>query len=254
MGWTHLNTDSHKSFSVAPGDVGAFPLIPSIAPFLLGSVATKAAGDWHLRYNILDAELGRQFFVGKWLALKPIIGLRGGWISQRFQTEYSSIFVTQSSGTFFLDTSFNSKQNLGGVGLRIGSDAKFYMGNAWSLLGNLSTSILWTSIDLKQTFDGYNPPPVGTPIANTVTSKDHFDKLRTNLEGQLGLQWETFYHQDRFRFAISTLYTFSYWFGVNQLTNQIIATSDSAQPTAISQISNGDLQLQGLNIKFDFDF
>ena len=35
----------------------------------------RAETDWHLKLNLLDFELGREFFVSKWLTLRPFAGL-----------------------------------------------------------------------------------------------------------------------------------------------------------------------------------
>jgi hypothetical protein len=47
--------------------------------------ATEAESKkWKLNLNMVDLEMGREFFVSKWLTLRPHVGLRGAWIHQRF--------------------------------------------------------------------------------------------------------------------------------------------------------------------------
>jgi len=251
VGWTYFHTNSRRT--VFPLEVSTASLIPNIIPFVMGSAATEAKAHWQLNYNILDAELGKQFFVGRWFSFKPLIGLRGGWIWQNFHVDYAAIFRTTTA--FFLDTSFNCRQHLGGVGPRIGSDLKWHATKNWSLLGNLSTSILWTSMHMTQNINGFTFPTATTFLANQAVENYTFTRLRTNLEAQLGMEWETFYNRDCFRFSVSTLYTFSYWFGLNRLVNEIVARpNDNLTPGAVTIFNSGDLQLQGLNVTFAFDF
>lgn len=256
LSWTHLNTDNHHTESTNFADLPNEYLATTLAPFVIGTIADRAAAHWSLHYNILDLELDRQFFVGKWLSFKPRIGLRAAWINQHFRTKYHSFFVT-TADTFPFHNSFQCNQEFSGIGLKFGSDVQFYMTKAWSILGNLSTSLLWGSTELKQKVNGQIFPTASTFFPETVKVKQSIDKIKANLEGQLGLQWQTYYHQGKYRFATSALYTFSYWFSQNNLTNQIIGFPPVVTPSfpAIDEVAtNGDLQLQGLNLQFEFDF
>ncbi|MGE0671232.1 MAG: Lpg1974 family pore-forming outer membrane protein, partial [Parachlamydiales bacterium] len=213
-----------------------------------------ASGHWKLHYNILDFELSRQFYVGKWLSIRPKMGLRAAWINQHFNVKYHSIFVT-TAGAFPFDQSFRCHQEFNGVGIKFGSDLQFYMNKAWSILGNLSTSLLWGETELKQKVAGRIFVDTTNSFPETIRFTKSVNKIRTNLEGLLGLQWQTYYHQDKYRFGVSALYSFAYWFSQNQLTNHSITPSPSLeQPAVVDNSANGDLQLQGLNFQLEFDF
>jgi len=256
LSWTHLNTDSEGSASSNINNIPNEYLAPILIPFVIGTVADHASGHWSLHYNILDLELSRQFYVGKWLSVKPRLGLRAAWIDQDFHAKYHAFFIT-NAGSFPFHTRFKCKQEFSGIGAKLGSDLQFYMTKAWSILGNLSTSLLWGSTELKEKTNGRVFADSTNSFPETIKLKQTIDKLRANLEGQLGLQWQTYYHQGKYRFATSALYTFSYWFNQNQLTNQVVGfppTIDLSFPALEETTAFGDLQLQGLNIQFEFDF
>jgi hypothetical protein len=79
--------------------------------------------------------------------------------------------------------------------------------------------------------------------------------LRANLEGQLGCEWQMFYSKDKLRFGISALYSFAYWFKQNTAMTEVIPFNQTVNLPSVTVIpNNGDLQIQGLNIKIDFDF
>lgn len=253
LGWTHLDTSSHHFVELTSFQNQTLRV--SLLPVIMGPLASSAEGNWHLHYNMLDADIGRRFFVGKYLSIKPLFGLRGGWIHQNFKVNYAGLFRT-SVATFPLDTSFHYTQDLHAIGMRMGSELKYYMGEQWSLLGMFSSSLVHASSSSNQKLRGYLFFDNSTFFPVKADEPYSFNKLRTNLEGQLGVQWETFYHHDRFRFAISALYTFSYWFRISNLINEVVTDIDDPVLTRHVQASvgNGDLQLQGLNLQFNFDF
>ena len=43
---------------------------------------------WDLHFNVLDLEMGRSFWVGKHLSLRPFLGIRGAWIDQHLDIHY----------------------------------------------------------------------------------------------------------------------------------------------------------------------
>ena len=42
----------------------------------------KASATWALHFNVLDAELGRNFWISKYLTLRPFIGMKFSWLTQ----------------------------------------------------------------------------------------------------------------------------------------------------------------------------
>ncbi len=53
-------------------------------------VAAAEAHDkkWKVRLDMIDLELGREFFVSKWLTIRPHMGLRNIWARQKMRVEY----------------------------------------------------------------------------------------------------------------------------------------------------------------------
>ncbi len=254
LGWTHLNTDTHRSLSTDDPTLSSELLVPILIPFLTGTAANGASAHWSMDFDTLDLELGRNFYVGKWLSCKPTVGLRAAWIDQHFRVKYDSIYIT-SSGHFPFGQFFRCNQNFSGIGLRFGTDLQFYIARDWSILGNLSGSLLWGSIDIKEKASGRIFVSATDSFPETINFKQSMDRIRSNLEGSLGFQWQRFYHEDKYRVAISALYSFAYWFRQNQLVDETISFPPNLQQPASNMYSSvGDLQLQGLTLRFNFDF
>ncbi len=254
LSWTRFTNDSHRSLKTDPDSLDTKHLLPSLFPVLTGPIADQATARWDLEFNTLDFELDRSLFVGKWLSLCPRIGLRGAWIDQDFKAKYHSFFTT-SATTFTANTSFKADQNFKGVGMKVGSDVEFYLGRCWSILGNLSTSLLWGHHTVKEKTKGLFFPNATIGVPETAKISNAFNALRASLEGQLGLRWQLFYHNEKYRFACSALYTFAYWFRQNGISDQVVIPIANLVPLGVQNSSQtGDLQIQGLNIRFDFDF
>lgn len=247
LAWTRFNTDAHRSLKALDGESNVLPLL---LPFLMGSSADKASAHWDLDFDTLDLELGRPFFVGKWLSLFPKVGLRGAWIDQHFKAKYHAFFPLVGE---FKNTSIKLHQEFKGVGLRIGSDIQFYLGRDWSILGNLSTCLLWGNSDLKEKIQGFLL--IAPDVSESAVASKASDVIRANLEGQLGLQWQLYYRENKYRVACSALYNFAYWFKQNRMMNQVVILEPGQSvPTFQEIFHEGDLHMQGVNVKVALDF
>jgi hypothetical protein len=148
-------------------------MIPIWVSVLTGPAADKASGHWDLDFDTLDLELNRPFFIGKWLSLDPKIGMRGAWIDQHYNVKYHALFPT-STTILIRNTSFRSNESFKGVGIKMGSDLKFYLCKSLSILGNLSTSILWGKLTLHEKIKGYIVIDPTTTLPEIVKFNNNF--------------------------------------------------------------------------------
>jgi len=215
--WTHLNTHQQGEKKASSA------LIPVWSPTVLGQ-ALKSSVDWKVRYNTLDLELGRNYFVSKTLALRPYIGMRAAAILQHYEAKY------------FLSAHMKAQNNFRGIGARAGTLLRWHFTQDWSVIGAVAGSLLYGSFDLHQKVDDFG-------------FKDEFSKVATNLEASLGFEWEYFFCDDDYRVAISVAYEFSEWFSQNRMKQFNLIEGVT---TVGSQ--NGDLGLQGGTFQVRFDF
>ncbi len=253
LSWTRFRTESRRTVHSST-DLFTQYIVPLWVNFLTGPQADYASAHWDLDYDTVDLELSRQFFVGKWLSVNPKLGVRGAWITQDYRVKYHALFNT-GADVFPEPTSFKAGQSFNGVGFKLGSDLQFYICKHLSILGNLSSSLLWGNYHLQEKATGFIFVGSSTSISEAVKIKAARDMIRANVEGQLGLKWQQYFHQDKFRFGFSTLYSFSYWFRQNNSINQLASFAPNLQQPAVSEVINsGDLQLQGVNFQLEFDF
>ncbi|MES2123022.1 MAG: Lpg1974 family pore-forming outer membrane protein, partial [Chlamydiota bacterium] len=107
--------------------------------------ATEAKAHWHANLNMADIELGRTCFAGRWLSMRPFIGVRGLVIDQDYDVKYSG-------GTAFPGDTDKVSMNTDfwGVGLRVGLDTLWGLGAGFGIYGNGSASLLSGHFDVDE--------------------------------------------------------------------------------------------------------
>ena len=196
--------------------------------------AAKASVNLH--YNIFDFDLGRNFLLSKYFALRPSIGIKGGWINQLFHLYWKKYDAFGFINTYGKDRMEN---NFSGGGPKGGFTGRWCFGNLQkntvSILGSFEAGYLWGRWSVQDHFiDNLN-----TSI-RLNTSPRNFGALV--LHSFLGLGWDFNLHSDQMHLSMQLGYEIEDW--LNHL--QIF--------TNISGSQNNDLILQGINFGVRLDF
>lgn len=265
--WTYLH--NHASSSVSQPAIGL--MFPSFGASgadagtsILGRSITTASAHWKLKFDVLDIELGRNYFVSKALAVRPFLGVRGAFISQDYDTKYTSYF-SETVGSAYASTKMDADINFNGAGIRLGSDMVWHLNCHWGIVGSFSAALLYGPYHTHQTYNGdfvildQDSDLIGLQPVK-VTNRQKSSQFQPNIDTGLGLQWETGFHKERSHFSIAVLYEFSEWFQQNRLLHTAVkGFVTSGEATIISDESsykngNGDLGLQGVTVKLRLDF
>ena len=205
---------------------------------------------WNLnRFYVLDLEMGRDFYVSKYLTLRPFGGLKFSWMKQHYDVDYNNVLFVGDQGLpgidnpleviplasdVFLD--FNQKQF--GVGLRVGMDTAWYFCKWLGVYGDLALTGLWNRFNEKRET---------TVVATQGTwdlehIRDKVFDVTGVLEIGLGLFFDWTWHNDDYRFILSAGWETQVWF--NQ--NNFIYLMNSNAP--------GNLSFQGFTLEAGFGF
>ncbi len=197
--------------------------------------ATFAKGMWSLHLNLIDVEMGRSFWVGKHLSLRPFIGIRGAWIDQHFDIHYDYTTTPETSGKIRAESNFE------GAGARAGLDMRFALIGGWSFYGLASGSMLYGfyGCDFHEHWDSVQ-------VANAL---DGFRSAASTAQLALGVRWDTYVHKDRYHFGFYAGWEQNIWFGVNKMNHYFHNLSDGSL-----QQMNNDLTLSGGTFGMRFDF
>jgi len=199
-------------------------------------------------FNVLDLELGRDFYVSKFLTLRPFGGLKFSWQNQKYKVKYSDILfvgdqsdVPSSLTTIPLGSNvkMDFKQKEFGVGLRVGMNTHWYFCKWLGAYGDFAMTALWNRF--KETRE----VEVNTPARTEYDSEKIKDKVydvTAVLEIGLGLFFEWAFSNDNYMLYLSAGWEDQVWFNQN---NMIFLMNNNAP---------GNLSFQGFTLKVGFGF
>lgn len=245
--WTRLYTSAHRKVDAG---LGQFILPLYLSPetnagtlFHFGAprLALNATDHWNLHFNQLDLEVGRQFFVSKWLTLKPHVGLRGAWIHQSDKVRYFNL--VNNPFTDYAVANMACKFN--GIGITGGLETQWGLGCGWSLFANYAASMLYGYFHVDNDVTG-----VSAGVVHKFYNADNFyhvDRFINDL--MVGLRYDYMFCDDEYHLGIQAGWEHHYFFGQNQFMRFV----DDANP-ALFTANQGDLSLQGFSMQVRFDF
>ncbi len=232
--WTWYRTDAKHTIPFQPNTL----IGPEFdAAFLSGNTPQSMSARWSLLFNMFDWELGRNYWVSKYLSLRPFIGIKGGWINQSILAHYFNLTIdhvlTSHSGREHLKNNFWGIGPLGGVNTKW--NIRNFRCHFFNFFGDFSIATMWGTWNCS---DEYK---------NTVSRTSSVTMKRSTLgslmfRGFLGIGWEADIRAGRAHFATKLGYEMQLW--VNQLR---LATFQL-------QRLHHDLTLQGVTLNCRFDF
>jgi hypothetical protein len=206
--------------------------------------------NWDIHYSMFDWELGRFYYVSKNLAMRPHVGLKGGWINQDIHLHLKN---ENAFGLASFKSSDKFENDFWGIGPSFGVNTLWVLGSAgkamdhrFSLYGDAAGALMYGHFEVKHR-------EVQTTRTNVVSGGLIIHDLTRNLaaamlQGAMGLSWDTAFNQGRNHFMMKVGYEFQYWFRQNQLS-----WNDTTAPTFARRLSD-DLALQGVVGELRFDF
>lgn len=231
------DTTDHSS-----GDLSKFKgLVASYDPFItVYSESTDAT--WRLNYFVWDLAVGRMFAMTPQIIFHPYVGLRASAIYTTFFSKNSGDIIVASQ-TASGKARIRMHENFWGIGPRVGTNFDYKFTGCWSFLSNFAASFLYGHYHVKEKSKTTTTTQNGAQPTITK-SFDHDDTLRINLEGAIGLGWESWFQNNSIRVAPNLQFEGSLWFDMN----------DFFRPaTAFSQ-DHGNLGLMGLTFNLQVDF
>ncbi len=152
-----------------------------------GSVSVDA----HLKINLFDLMIQKNFGVGGWFTVMPSVGLVGGYIDSVSKGNTAS-----TSGSFFAGTpastvtsaDLDQFANYEGIGLKMGGRSTFKMWGGLRLTADLFYSVMYgytkNSLEFSQA-----PGLYAAAYSATLSDYDHHHGVAF-FDSMLGLAWE----------------------------------------------------------------
>jgi hypothetical protein len=195
--------------------------------------------DWNLSMNMFDFEIGHQFQWLNYFKTRPFFGVKGGYINQNIQSNwsFSGLDILQLINISWKSTE-NVMNNFSGVGPSFGLDNQWNIYKNLSFRGDISGAFLWGYWRFKDIFSGKvkvkedwsNTDIYNSPTATNVSS------LSNNLGSFMlryfaGLDWT---YESQITYTVKIGYEMQFW--MNQLRIPML------QEVPV----HGDLTLQGM--------
>jgi len=231
--YTRFHTDTADAVTgyVTPNLLGSRMFAKAqTAPFYFRHGDTRAAID----YNVLDLDLGQSFCLSESWELRPVLGLRGAWISQTFDTEFHGAWSNTIQGE--INSVEHIKNDFWGIGPKLGIENTL---NLWrgqeckiDLAMNFYAAYLlgfWSIHDVATNTDDQG-------VSTEVVPIDNRDFGALAFQAMIGL------HVNYLNWDATIGYEFNDWL------NQCQIFDDATGP------HNNDLIVQGASIRVSYGF
>jgi hypothetical protein len=179
-----------------------------------------------VNFNQWDLEMARNFFVSRFLRLRPLVGLRNAILGQSFKST--------------LDTSQYVKDNVHfwGMGVLAGLDTYWNFNYQFSLYSALKLASLF----------GYFSPKLTDKIQNISQRHEQQRSSKSCLELELGVRWDRNFFDDAFHLGINIGFVQINYFNMNK---SLLGYNQSAN---FDGVSGRDFTLQGFSFGIRADF
>jgi len=221
--WTHFRSDARRKVTA---DVNDTLVTTQGHPAITSPLARESSSEYELHYDLLDLVNGRQFYVSKYLTLRPFAGFRSAWIKQEMRFSYPETFVRKEDRTF-------------GIGIRGGIDMQWEVCRDLSLFSNYAANLLYSYHSIESHQKGDERVQVG--------SFYHVGKAIHDM--QIGIRYDWFSCDCCYHFGIDFGWELHFHPGQNQVLN----FADEAM-TGKFFANQGDLGIQGFYASVRFDF
>lgn len=209
------------------------PRVSDTTAYIASRRATKGTSQFRFRFNRIDLELGRGFFVEKYLSLRPHIGLMTAWITQNQKSQYTGGVLG------FNTTTVNQHNKFWGIGPRIGLDTKWYSCNGFSLIGNVSGGLPYGKFDLD-----YQQQFSLSPGVNNIALDGDMHRFSPTVQMQLGFGYDRGFSCDTNHISLFLAWDIQYWWRLAQHIDEQLTYARLGE----------DMSLQGLTFHIKWDF
>ncbi len=244
--WFRSN-ESDSSNTDSPESLRQIWTNPYPNALIADALVAHAKGRTHLKFDYLDLQLGREFFVSKWLTLRPFVGARGLWTHRNMLAKYrGGNLGTLQTPLLKLKEKFNNRFR--GGGLLAGLDTQWGLGEGWSFYGQFALSLIYGTQRLHEKQDSY---PVSDPSSANRFAHIHdvWTMVRTMTDLGFGIRWDYLFYDDAYRIRLQLGWEQHVLNGFDKDINFV--SNDTQGKFTFNQ---GDLALSGVAFQARFDF
>ncbi|CAM0117902.1 Lpg1974 family pore-forming outer membrane protein [Rhabdochlamydiaceae symbiont of Dictyostelium giganteum] len=215
----------HKEKTAQNSNEVLVPFYPISTASVTGSV-NSAIAKGSLKFDYLDWQLGREFFVSKWLILRPFMGVRGFWSHRPLHVNYT-VQSTTTSAISQVDAAVRYRAG----GALAGLDSQWGLGMGLSVFSQADVSLLYgkTRLHDKQ----YQTALDGKTFLTTGDDEQQvWSIMHSMVDLGLGIRWDRLLSDDNYRVRVQLGW----------------------EEHLVSNYYKGDLALSGVSLQARLDF
>lgn len=222
------------------------------------NMATKATSNYDFDYDVIDVDLGRNFFVSRSLAIRPFFSLKSLWLDLKQETQFSGgpdfeqDYSDEEAIGLGRDTAHVLDENkVWGLGPRTGLNTKWYLTNGFSFFGNAAATLLYGYFDVTHK----NWFSLDTQT-HEVFLTDKMHRFVPMGEMKLGLAYDKYIYNDKQHIGVSLGYEVQYMWRVNQTIKPdfpLYSTNGVDANMAYTRFSE-DAAVYGVTLEARWDF
>lgn len=194
---------------------------------------------WKLKMDIMDTYFSRPFYLGSKITVEPFIGVRGGWINQKYKIPGNT--------TYYIFQQFSNKSRsdswvLGGLG---GLNSNWIIIDFFRIYANFSGALLY------QRFNVNNNQKIiieDIPVTD-VSLKYKFRNITPCFDTSFGLGWGTYFYNKRLHIDFSVGYDFVIFLDQNAISYVVGGINNKMPAAALN-----NLMLHGISGGLRLDF
>ncbi|MCP5509432.1 MAG: MOMP family protein [Chlamydiales bacterium] len=210
--------------------------------------AQSAKSQFDFDFDSIDLNLGRNYFVSKYLSFRPFFGVKTAWIDLDQETR----FCGGSGSTTFcgLDVAglgpnsvkINEDSDFWGIGPEVGMNGKWHLAKGFSFFADALGALLYGYFDVD-----HREKFTGTPYPRIKLS-GNVHKMVPTAQLFAGVGYDVFFDCDKQHFGVRVGYDCQYWWRANQMLK-----IDDAAPLKYERWSE-DVSMHGVTVDFRWDF
>lgn len=225
-----------------------------------GDLTTQVSSHWKLRYNQVDVDLTRRFYVGPAVTLRPYFGFRGLFIQQHVDSFGVRNFAATSLPGASYDSTISQfiKGCSDGYGLHGGSEVSFDLFDGFSIFGDVGIGLLWTHYTTRfHRIQVATSPSTGLVDQTLIIpfNKESFDVMRFCADLCGGVEWRTLFNCSSNELFIRFAWEHHLYVNQNVFRTYLEGERDFADTSLGALLhTNGDLALYGFSVGAGFTF
>lgn len=253
--FSHDDWTLHAEYTWIRGKAEGSSAAPSggtIVPSLFATLDLPAIGAAHAstrtsyQNNVVDLVLGRPFYLGSKLVIKPFFGLKGFWNKLANHKEYTTVsyvyYTTDDTNVLYnTGTSDWMREDLTlkiwGVGPRAGTDAHWILGSGFRIEGDIAANLLYNRLSASGAETSHDAI-AGSEVTRVDGHEPKLDSMRPVLESAIGLGWGTYFSHSNWHFDVSAMYEGQFWYHFVRVASEV----------------GGDMWSHGATVKLRLDF